>query len=194
MKIVLFKPFERYQESHLLIVGLIALVSGSWIGSLLGARFDGIFDLHFSESTSFQNTFMENGINIISLLFTLTICGKLINSQTRIIDILNVALISRIPYFLLPLFNFNNFLFGRSQELVSLIQSPNMIDQVSTATWVIIGVFGLLALAAMVWMVILLYSGFKIAVNLKTHWQIFVFAIAVFVSEIISKWIIVKYV
>lgn len=192
MQTLLFKPFERYQESHLLVIGIGALLVGSVLGALFGARFDGVLDLHFGKDVSFYTVLLDNVINVICLFTPLFILGKFINSHTRLIDIFNTVLVARIPYMVLPLSNINNFIVNSTSELVELAQNPDLITEISTSTYVVITVFGLISLGAMVWMIALLFNGFKVAVNLKNKMHIVWFGLSILLAEILSKIIISK--
>ena len=59
MKTLLFKPFERYSETVLLVVGLIMLGAGMLVGTIFNARFDGVLDLHFSNAVSIRQTTID---------------------------------------------------------------------------------------------------------------------------------------
>ncbi len=193
MKTLLFKPFERYQESHLLSVGIMALILGSFVGSVLNARFDGVLDLHFGLAVSFYTVLMDNVINVISLFIPLFIVGKIINTQTRFIDLMNVILISRIPYFLLPLLNISGVITKATQDLMPLVDNPFGTDQISMDTYFIVTGFAVVSIGAMVWAIALLYQGFKVSVNLKNKIHIIWLGLAILVAEIISKLLIVKF-
>ena len=192
MKTLLFKPFERYQESHLLIIGMLALAVGSALGELFGARFDGVLDLHFGKEVTFYTVLIDNVVNIMSLFIPLIILGKMINSHTRIVDVFNTVIIARIPYMILPLSNFNEWITRNTAELIDLAQNPELASEISTNTYVMITIFGLVSLGAMVWMIALLFNGFKVSVNLKSKMHIVWFGLSIVLAEVISKIIISK--
>lgn len=193
MQTILFKPFERYQENHLLIIGLLAVVLGSFMASILNARFDGVLDLHFVAQSSFQTTIVDSLFNILSLFIPLLILGKVINAQTRIIDILNAVVIARIPFFVLPLLNVTGLVSESTEELLVLISDPSALSQVSTFSYAILSVFAILSLAVMVWAIALVFNGFKVAVNLKSKMHIVWFGVSILLAEILSKWLITKF-
>ncbi len=192
MKTLFFKPFERYQESHLLIVGVGALLAGSFFGAIFGARFDGVLDLHFRRDVSFYTVLLDNIVNVLSLFIPLFILGKTINSHTRVVDVFNTVLIARIPYMVLPLSNLNGLITQNTSELMEVALNPELASEISSSTYIMLTVFGLISLGIMVWMITLLFNGFKISVNLKNKMHIIWFGLSILLAEILSKLIINK--
>ena len=192
MKTLFFKPFERYQESHLLIVGVGALLAGSFFGAIFGARFDGVLDLHFRRDVSFYTVLLDNIVNVLSLFIPLFILGKTINSHTRVVDVFNTVLIARIPYMVLPLSNLNGLITQNTSELMEVALNPELASEISSSTYIMLTVFGLISLGIMVWMITLLFNGFKISVNLKNKMHIIWFELSILLAEILSKLIINK--
>ena len=103
MKTILFRPFERYSEKTLVIVGVAFTLIGSLLGAVFQGRFDGVLDMHFVPSTSFYQVLIDNVINIFCLVLFLFLSAKYINNKTRLIDILTAAMVARIPYYFMVL-------------------------------------------------------------------------------------------
>src|SRR5690625_4846953 len=108
MKTILFRPFERYSEKTLVIVGVAFTLIGSLLGAAFQGRFDGVLDMHFVPSTSFYQVLIDNAINIFCLVLFLFLSAKYINNKTRLIDILTAAMVARIPYYFMVFGNINN--------------------------------------------------------------------------------------
>lgn len=189
MKTILFNPFKKYQENTLLIVGLLATLLGSFLGYLFFARFDGAIDLHFTPDINLWQPFIDNSINTITVFFTLFVIAKYQNNKTRTIDILNAVLISRIPYYLLPLFNINNFISGATEQMVAIAGESIQINlsAIPVNAVIIITIFGLFSLLFLIWSITLLFNGYKIAAHAKGGKSILLFALALLVAEIITK-------
>ena len=102
MKILLFKPFEKYSEKRLLLIGVFFTLLGSFFAYVFNIRFDGIIDIHIVPNTLSYQALLDNLINIFCLVLFLYISTKYINKKTRLIDILNTALVARTPFYLLP--------------------------------------------------------------------------------------------
>lgn len=192
MKKLFFNPFEKNSETRLLVFGLILTAVGSYLGYLFNGRYDGAIDLHFTKNTSLAQPFIDNLINIVSLFAALFFVGKLINSKTRIIDILNPILISRVPFYLLTFFNFRNCISNVTASIVEKLDQkaiPNELD-LSPFNMILLMLFAMISILFLIWFVVLLYNGFKIATNCKTSMHKLYFALAIVVAEIISKIII----
>lgn len=182
----LFNPFETGSEKNLILSGLAALTAGSWIGSLLKGRFDGIIDLHFAESATFFRVLSDNLINTALLTLCLYLLGRYINSKTRIIDVLSTALIARIPFYILPFFNLNNQI-DQAGKHILVIASDQEAKDFLFSDIIIILVFAVFALLALVWFAFLSWNGFKTATNAKEKRHLFYFIIVLFLAEFLSK-------
>lgn len=184
MKKLLLNPFEKYSELQLLVFGIILTITGSVLAFYCNARFDGVIDLHFSEGVTLWDPFIDNAINIVSLFIFLFILGLLINTKTRIIDIVTTILIARAPFYLLSLVNCTNIMV----RIQSNIDPANLYNiTFSASELVILIIFSLVSILFLVWFVALLYNGFKTASNIKLTSHKVMFAIAILLAEILSK-------
>lgn len=188
---ILINPFEKLQENQLLSIGVFAMLLGSFIGGALNARFDGFLDLHFTHHTEFSTVLLDNLINITSSILLLFGLGRYINSKTRLIDIINTILVSRIPFYLLPLFNLSGIISQASDLLIALSQNQISIQDIPQFTFVFFMIFAFFTLIAIVWVITLLFNGFKTACNSKTTLHHIIFAIGILLSEVISKTLII---
>lgn len=188
MKKLLLNPFENTSETKLLLFGLALTAAGSYLAYLFNGRYDGVIDLHFIGTVTLLQPFLDNLINIACLASALFLTGKLINKKTRFIDILNPVLIARVPFYLLTLTNFNNFISDITESLLEKIDLKNMPTDIDIApsSVLMLTLFSLLAIVCIIWFVILLYNGFKIAANSKTSLHKVYFALSILAAEIIS--------
>ena len=60
MKQLLFKPFERFSENQLLVVGICATLIGSYLAYLFDGRYDGALDFHIIQSKIGFEPFIDN--------------------------------------------------------------------------------------------------------------------------------------
>lgn len=189
MKTVLFNPFEKYTENRLLIFGIFITLVGSYLGYLFQGRFDGVIDLHFVPSTTLFEPLMDNLINIVSLFILLFILGKYINPKTRIIDILTTVMVARVPFYLLTFSNYQNFTSDITEKLIASIdfQNPQSGLNLTAYEMVLFVITTLAALSCLVWFVVLLFNGFKIATNSRGIKNNLLFAGAIILAEILSK-------
>lgn len=190
---LVFNPFQKFGEIQLLITGVLAAIIGSLIASLSGVTFDGILDLHLYPNQTLISVSIENSINILICFVLFFVTGKIANAKTRAIDILNTAIIYRIPIYILcliiniPLFkNLNSSILNSLKNGNSINLKNGMPDLSSIDLFTII-IFGLIAIAVLVISVVFMINGFKTATNAKKvkHWILF--AMAIIIGEIISK-------
>lgn len=190
---ILINPFEKLQENQLLSIGIFVMLIGSFIGGTLNARFDGFLDLHFTHHTNFAAVILDNLINTTTSIIILFGLGKHINSKTRLIDIITTILIARIPFYILPIFNISGDIIQASDLVIALSQNQISIEDIPQFTFVFFIVFAIFTLMAIVWVITLLYNGFKTACNTKTTTHIIMFAAGVLLSEVISKTLIILF-
>ncbi|WP_339610406.1 YIP1 family protein [uncultured Planktosalinus sp.] len=189
MKTTLFNPFKKYTEYQLVFIGLITAGLGILAASYTNTHFDGVLDTHFANDVSLITACIESLFNLLSIVVVFFILGKFINSKTRLIDIVNLALIVKIPaYFLLPL-NINNWIHTKTFHLLEAFGNPTKINFSNTDIFILIGV-GAASLVVLIWFFVLLYNGFKIAVNLKTTKHKILFVAGIILAEITSKTLI----
>lgn len=193
MKTLLLHPFEKYSDHLLLITGL----SFSFIGVLLAfafnARFDGFLDLHFVEETTLSQSLLEVLFNIFSGTLVFYIVGRLINNKTRLIDILSVCMIAKIPFYIIPLLNINSLVYNTTIKMTALIHSEKA-NGISTADLSIMMAVGIIMILILIWTILLLFNGFKIATNAKETKHTLFFILGIIITEIISKYLIITFI
>jgi len=193
MKTILFNPFERYSEKTLLIVGFAFTLIGSYIAYSFNIRFDGLIDIHTYLDITFIQVLLDNTINVFSAVLLLFITAKYINNKTRLVDIITVSLIARIPYYFLPFFNINNALYKSGKEIEQLV-NPELIDQISFSSLLLTIVFIIFSILFLVWYIALLFNGFKVASNAKGVLHSVLFSIAILLAEILSRVLISEFI
>jgi hypothetical protein len=189
MKLLLFKPFEKYSEKTLLSVGVIFTLIGSFAAYTFNVRFDGVFDVHIISNTLFYQALLDNLVNIFCLIIFLYLSTKYINRKTRLIDILTTSMVARVPFYLLPFLNINGVIEKASEDIIQFA-NPELISQISSSNLLIIIVFGVITILFLVWYVSLLFNGFKVASNAKGKISIILFILSLLFAEILSKFLI----
>lgn len=184
---LIFNPFSKFSEIQLLIFGSIITLFGCFVGSYFHVSFDGVLDVHSNE-VNFLDSLQENAINIVSVFIMLLVLGKIINLKTRVIDVLNTALISRLPLYILGVFVNNPTISKISEKLIENIDDPKKLP-VTTSELSILLLFSVISLLFLAYKIVLLVFGFKTATNSK-KWQHYVaFAVALIAAEILSKYL-----
>ncbi|MGB0869671.1 MAG: YIP1 family protein [Flavobacteriales bacterium] len=186
MKNILMNPFETQTEQKLLSVGISAALVASVLAYFLNARFDGLFDMHFTTQIEMFHPLIDNGINILLSALVLFGIGKYINKKTRFVDVLAVAAVARIPYYPLMFVNVKGFM-KAATDVMMANANPENIGNIPPTSLAIILCFALVAIAAIIWYIMLLYRGFKVATNAKGNSALGLFIIAVFIIEFLTK-------
>lgn len=192
MKLLLFKPFEKYSEHTLLLVGILSTIIGSFAAFAFNLRFDGVIDIHMSTSNSFFQALLDNLINIFCLVLFLFASAKFINKKTRLVDILTATMVARIPFYLLPILNVNGMISTASEELIQLSQD-NLISQISFSSLLPIIIFGIFTIVFLVWYISLLFNGYKTASNAKGNIPVLLFIASLLFAEILSKLLVYQF-
>lgn len=199
MKTILLNPFKKYSDQTLLLIGIAMVLVGSFAGFYFQARYDGVLDLHFVENIQWQEPLLDNLINIFSLSLLLFAGGKYLNGKTRLIDILNTVLIAQIPFYLMTLTNINGFMLKSSKKLLAVLMpqdsgipvlAPQEIMPIINDSLGFIILSSVTGILVLVWFIILLYNGFKIASNAKGTKAIVLFIAAILIAEVLSKLLI----
>ena len=191
MKALIFNPFEKISEKKLLLIGITSMIVGATLGYLFNARYDGIFDLHFEKSTNYFKALLDILISVSTTCLLLLAVGKYTNPKTRFIDVFNTCTIAKIPFYVLTLFNINNWIYYSSAKLVESLQH-NLMKMPSLSEFIPVLLFSLFTILGLVLSVLLLLNGYKVASNAKGTKSIGLFVAALFLSEIFSK-IIISY-
>lgn len=184
MKKLLFNPFATQTDNQLLLAGLFSVVTGSLLGWLFNARYDGVLDLHFVPETLWWHPFADNVVNVFSAVTLLFIAGKIINRKTRITDVLSVVLLARTPLYLYTFANINSYTYNATG---ALLQAKDNLYALSPTLLIIQLVSALVVLALVFWYMALMYNGFRVATNLKKGSQIAGYIATVIIAEILSK-------
>ena len=189
MKKVLFNPFEQFSERPLILFGISVTILLSMTGAFFNARFDGVIDLHFSTPTFFINTLTDNAVNIVILSLALFTLGKYRNNKTRFVDVFTASLIARIPYYILPFFNWNNTVLVESEKLLKQFMTvqPGAVPQFETTNMLVLVLFAGFSLLFLAWFMYLLYQGYKVATNAKGGIEIVLFGVTILIAEVFSK-------
>ena len=185
----LLNPFEKYTENKLFVFGLVFLLIGSYIGYLFNAYFDSILHISFIKNSGFIATLIQNVIIAILLTIVLYALGKYINPKTRFVDVLNVSLITRIPFYFSSLANINDLTYNLTEKLMGSKFSIENIE-FSTSDYLVLLFSTTLGLLLIIWFAILLWNGFKTATNAKTTKEIVLLIISLLIANFISSYLI----
>jgi hypothetical protein len=183
---ILFNPFEKFRESQLLICGTIITAAGWLLGYFFRARFDGVIDLHFVDQVSLFAPLTDLMIDILAASLVFFVAGIILNRKTRYIDLLATAVIARTPLYLLTIFNAGGMMSATTNKMTDNIKTDPFL-LLTGSEIILMVVFGLLSLALLVWQVVLLYNGYRVASNARGTKAVLIFITAFIIAEVISK-------
>ena len=186
---ILLNPFEKHSEKALLLFGIIMTFLGSFIAYLTKSRFDGVIDMHVVDQITFLEPLVDNLLNTLLLFLLFYLLGKRINNKTRWVDILSVSIISRIPFYVLPLFNIDGLLAKITEKILNGIDLQNLSQPpvIEFSDLIILLVFAMVTVLCLAWFIALLWNGFRVATNTKGTKNIVLFIVFLLLSEALSK-------
>ncbi|WP_020213584.1 hypothetical protein [Flavobacterium rivuli] len=187
MKKIIINPFEKFTEIQLFILGVALTVGGSLLSYLLKCRVDGVLHIGAGINVTIAQSFIDSGIATFSLFIVFYVLGLVINKKTRLIDILNTVLIGRSPMYLLTLGNVNGLINTMDKGAASANTVATNFSPVEYAGLLF---FSLFAICFLVWIVALLYNGFKTATNLKSTTHKIAFGVSIFFAGIVAEIIV----
>ena len=186
-----FNPFLKFSERYLLLIGILSVIAGSFIGMICSVTFDGVFSTHPSVRT-FAESLKENVINVSVVFILLLILGKIINMKTRLIDILAISMIYRIPLYLSAFFVKLPVL-DRVIEKIEVHKDHLANLEFDPLELVLILGISSVLMIFLAYAVILLVNGFRTATNLKKWPYYIAFVIVLLAAEIISQTLITNF-
>lgn len=157
-------PFESVSSGAALILGPFILLAMSFLGSKLGVYFPGVLDLQIVQagkrSYNLTELLTQNLIAIFTLASVFYISAHLFKKRNlRFLDFAGFTALSRVPYalFVLILFILENISAGLLPRSAETTKGGSII------------VLAVLAVVALVWQIVLLFSAQKNASGLKGH-------------------------
>lgn len=175
-----YNLFVRFSERKLFITGMVFMLIGAWLLSFTNCSFDGV--LHMTVlPKSFLNTLLETLAIVLLLSLFLFLAGKIFNNKTRLVDIFNTAMLSRIPLFFMTFQNLNGSL-SKQVEVIASGKIPEIdISMI---------VFSFIGLLLLIISIIILVQGFKVATNAKKPLHYVLFAVAIIVADVVSRFVL----
>jgi hypothetical protein len=198
MKIWLFKPFERIAGGPALSLGLLVMLVTALLAWYSGLQTDGVLDLHFQSGLNLPDLIIQGLVNWLALSAGLLIAGRwLSKTRFRTLDLLGTQALARWPLLLGVVYLSVPALGGQIELLtIRLLEAmptdPNQVmassEYLLDAMWLTL--ISLPLIAAIVWMVWLMFHGYALVCNLRGQAAFFSFAGALIVAEALSKLLI----
>lgn len=184
---LLFNPFFYIAGVQALLLGLVAILLTSLIGSFGNTHFDGVLDSHVVGTAAPLWLFFAEGlIDWVCLTIVLWVCGKIISkTMFRAVDIIGTQALARWPAIFISLLALPPAFQKFSTELIAQIQQGNYNFNVQH-----LSIFLMLVVAMVpfvIWMVRLMYKSFSVVCNVSGGKAIGTFIIGLLVAEALSK-------
>ncbi len=186
MKTWLFQPFSRIAGPLSLGIGIAVLVATATIGWWWrGVYTDGVIDLHIGGAAPFPQFLMLAAISWLTMSVTLLVVGHWLTSTNyRIVDLFGTQAIARWP--LLPA----ALIIGMPPYRRALQESTNAVMLAGGGAGsdiAVVLVLSLIPMAAVVWMVWLMFHSYTLVFHLKGSRGVWSFALALVAAEVLSK-------
>jgi hypothetical protein len=141
--------------------------------------------MHMMKDLSLLNSFLYLAIDLVCLVVVMWIAGLTLSKGFRFVDILGTMTLAKAPLLILAIAG----LFTTVPDLSQLLKNPDVIFQ-SVSFLVLI----ILSIPVMIWSVVLMYHALKVSCGVTGNKLTIVFIIALIVSEIVSKVLIIEFV
>lgn len=183
---IFINPFEKYSSRSLCIIGILAYLASSIISYYTLNHFQGIISVKSGGNATLLLSFYNNGIPIVLLTLALFLFGRTRNRNTRIIDILNVVMVSRIIIYLILLLLIEPFfIHGVLMKVeIAILDDDYMLNTLSSFDRTVLITFALLSLFCLVYFFYFFIGGIRFVINSKSKLDIFWILIIVFGLEI----------
>ncbi len=195
MKNWLFKPFERIADGSALAIGLFVITLTAVLAWRAGLHTNGVIDLHFGPGVGLWLLIVQGLINWMILSLILLAVGKWVSSgRFRTLDLFATQALARWPLLIgavwMSIPGVGAAIESRTARLME--QMPEQPGQVIApveymldAMWLLL--MSLPVMAAIAWMIWLMFHGYALVANLRGTRAFFSFAGALVAAEICSK-------
>ncbi len=172
----LLNPFAFFNDKILLVIGIVAHFVFTYVAKLSDSFFPDFLSIKKNGTPyTYSDLLHQNTRNLLIAIGLLYILGKIINKRTRIIDIVNVVLISRIAYYIVFITDFIPIVNNNMEKVLKGVTTNNLAVLQETSTMIVVLIVAFVAIFFICVMFYYLYIGFKTVTNLKTIQQTFAF-------------------
>ncbi|HHU25097.1 MAG TPA: hypothetical protein GXZ56_00505 [Bacteroidales bacterium] len=184
---LLWNPFTRVAGWQAFWVGMVIVVASALLASYGNLLFDGAIDAHFHHYVGIAHSFVVTGISLLSVVAAMYVAALIISRSVRFIDILGTMTLARAPFLLLAIIS--PFVSFPSMDL--LIQDPLTSFGYPMLMYFVRHpmslIFIIISLPVIVWLIALMYNGFKVSTGAKGKKLVVAFIVALLIAEVLSK-------
>ncbi|MCT2560908.1 YIP1 family protein [Chryseobacterium herbae] len=187
----IFNPFERFDDKALLGIGILTTALAILMGYWTGTYFSSIYKINSLDKVTFQAVAVPTLVSFVSAIAILFILGKILNSKTRLIDIVNTVLISQLLLVILQASDKISFIKEAQERVISHQNHPSETIPLWDLT-VMIGMASF-TLIILIYSITIYYNGFKTATNIKKWQHIVLFAAVSLIMTLVCQILTSKY-
>ncbi|MGE8552824.1 MAG: YIP1 family protein [Chryseobacterium jejuense] len=186
----IFNPFERFDEKQLLLTGILAIILSIAVGYWTDTTFTSIYKISNVENPSFKIIAITTLLSFLTAIVILFILGKILNSKTRIIDIVNTVLISQLVLILFQCIGKISYIGLAGKNVIKYESAPS--GPFPFMDFLIMISMSFFSIITLVYSITLFYNGFKTATNIKKWQHIVLFCIVSLITTLFCQVIINK--
>jgi len=189
----LFTPFVYVAGGTSLAIGVAAILLAGLLGSLSNTHFDGVLDMHTGRPAPTRVFLLEGLINWLCLAVVLFLLSRLVSRTSfRARDLFGTQAMARWPTVITALLTLlPAYQRGTAYLGWQLLRVGSQV-QLHSADMVLFGLTVMVTVAAIVWMVALMYQSYSTCCNMKGAKAIATFVLGLLLAEVLSKVAIVK--
>lgn len=190
----LLRPFRFVAGWNALIIGGVGILVTALVGHFSGIHNDGVIDAHLG--TGHLGLILVEGlINWLSMVLLLGLGSLLLKGPNpRLVDLAGTQAWARIPMILVAFTGFFLPTPAIERWVRSLMENPESPETVAGMDLTLFIIAGIITLICLVWMVALMWQGFKVSANAKGAGAVITFILALILAEILSKWAIIQFI
>lgn len=183
---ILFNPFSKFSEKTLLAIGILASILLIIACYFTNTKMDSLLHISPAKDLSFNSIALYTIISLIYAIVLLFILGKIFNSKTRIIDIVNAVLVSQVPVIVIVL-GTKLIKLDKISKQIAETSAQNKVLDINIFDLMYLMVFSFGSLIFIIYSFVLLFNGFKTATNIKKWQHIVIFAFVLLVGILICQ-------
>ena len=182
----LFNPFSKFSEKTLLAIGILASILLIIACYFTNTKMDSLLHISPAKDLSFNSIALYTIISLIYAIVLLFILGKIFNSKTRVIDIVNAVLVSQVPVIVIVL-GTKLIKLDKISKQIAETSAQNKVLDINIFDLMYLMVFSFGSLIFIIYSFVLLFNGFKTATNIKKWQHIVIFAFVLLVGILICQ-------
>ena len=182
----IFNPFSKFSEKTLLLVGILTAILLILACYFTDTKLDSLLQFSPAKDLSFNSIALYTIISLIYAIVLLFILGKIFNSKTRIIDIVNAVLVSQVPVIVIVL-GTKLIKLDKISKQIAETSAQNKVLDINIFDLMYLMVFSFGSLIFIIYSFVLLFNGFKTATNIKKWQHIVIFAFVLLVGILICQ-------